>query len=336
MAGWWKNIWNQRAQDWTYLSLSDQYLPHQRAQSSLEPEKTYLNIFLRSMRVVNVRTGLTKFYGMAHSYISLPHLSGKRAQFHCLAVPPELQNIDPSHLDRVITLSKRLLGPVPYYGGDVEMELGLFSVKSTDLAGPFLKLLDGLSTTAGVSFIGVARPFVASLLQGVNLLASTQEDSFLEIGLTKTFEKPGTGYFAIIRVPHGAIDANIVKVQDETYRLIDATTGVPLAQYPYMVISIEASEQRDDWFLIPELASVYKMLQEELRTGHVNTIKEAQAIFNRTVHTCLDLIPPDAERLISKVNKQVEKAFSFTLTSGKEILLPEFKDLNLYDRTSPL
>ena len=67
-------------------------------------------------------------------------------------------------------LDQRLLGPVPYVGGDIQAEVGLFSVASGDLTGPYLKLLDLLSQAATVSFIGLALPFVEPIKQGINAL----------------------------------------------------------------------------------------------------------------------------------------------------------------------
>ncbi len=316
-------------QQWTYAPLEADQVPDQLGHNPIQAEQAYISIFLRSMRVVNVRTALKKFYGTVHSYISLPYLSlGSRAQFHVLITPSNLKDVDASHIDRVISVNRRLLGPVPYRGGDVEVELGLFSVESVDLAGPFLSVLEGLSSAAGVSFINVALPFVGPLLQGVNLLAGTQGNTILEIGLASTFDKPTTGYFLIMRAPKGTVNTANLRVQSGGFGLVDAT-GQPLAQYPYMVISIEASTRREDWFQIPELGTTYNDLKQAIIKGSIQSVKEAQTVFNRTTLTCPDLITDDAQKLVEKVAADVKRVET-TLTGAGKVSFPDLRDIKLY------
>ena len=50
---------------------------------------------------------------------------------------------------------QRLLGPVPSMGGDLELKVGLFAVKSQDMLQPFLEILEDLSKAAGVGIFGL-------------------------------------------------------------------------------------------------------------------------------------------------------------------------------------
>jgi hypothetical protein len=330
--GWWTSVWIQRAQHWTYAPLEPQQVPDHLQHEPIPANQAYVSIFLRSMRVVNVRRGIKKFYGAVHSYISLPHLSqapNQKAQFHHLTTPSNLKDVDASHIDRVITVNERLLGPVPYRGGDLELEVGLFSVKSVDLAGPFLSVLEGLSSAANVSFVNMARPFVDPLLQGLNLLVGAQGDAILEVGLSRTFDKPKTGYFLIMRAPLGAVPVANLRVQDEDYALFDAT-GCPLDRHPYMVISIEVSQQREDWFSVPELASAYKELQKDVEEGRVKATKNSQAVFNRIALTSPDLLQEDAKRIVEEVDKFLKEGLS-TRTAAGRFSLPDLDEIKIYE-----
>lgn len=328
--GWWTNIWKQNAEHWTYAPLNPNLVPNQVTHDEIQAEKAYISIFLRSMRVVNVRKGLSKFYGAVHSYISLSHLSQTTpVQFHHLTTPSYLKDVDAAHIDRVITVNQRLLGPIPYRGGDVEVELGLFSIKSVDLAGPFLSVLEDLAKAAGVSFVNVARPFVSPLLQGLNLLVGAQGNAILEVGLDRAFDRVQTGYFLIMRAPVDTISIANLKVHENDYRLVD-TTGRALDDSPYMVISIEASQQRDDWFMIPELAATYRDLQSDFERGRVQVFKESQLVFNRTARTCPDLLKDDAERIVKLVDDEVKKNFGTEQTAAKRFTLPDLRDIKLY------
>src|SRR5215467_11995230 len=101
--GWWSRIWKQRAETWTVESLAANQVPDNIAQESITAEQDYIRIFLRSMRIVNIRKGLSKFYGTVHSYTSVPHLSGSKAEFNVLTTPSKLKDIDAKSVDRVIS-----------------------------------------------------------------------------------------------------------------------------------------------------------------------------------------------------------------------------------------
>ena len=105
--------------------------------------------------------------------------------------------------------------PAPYVGGDLEIEVGLFSVPSSDLAAPYLSLLENLSTTAGVSFISAALPFAGPILQGVKLLTGGNK-VVLEIGLSITEPQPKQGYCVVMRAPKKAVQLSQLKLDPWT------------------------------------------------------------------------------------------------------------------------
>jgi hypothetical protein len=184
-VAWWPEILRKRTEDWIYAELSPDQVPLPARSGEVEPESAYLSMFLRSARIVDVRRGLKRFYAVVHSTIKLPHRTGD-ASFSVVVAPAALRDIDTDRLDRVIQLNQRLLGPVPYVGGDLEIEVGLFSVATSDLVGPYLELLETLSRTAGVAFIGSALPFVGPIVHGINLLAGGGDVTILEFGLSST------------------------------------------------------------------------------------------------------------------------------------------------------
>lgn len=340
----WNSIWKQQAQDWTFAPLSASQVPDNLGHQTIQPNAAYINVFLRSMRIVNVRRGLSKFYGTVHSHITVPYISGEKASFQVVSTPSNLRDIDAVNLDRIILMNHRLLGPIPYRGGDIDMELGLFSVKSADLAGPFISVLEQLSSAAGVSFINVAQPFMAPLLQGVNLLLGTQGDTVLELGWATTMNPLETGYFVLIRAQRGAQNSeNTVNVEslkvNPDFKLVD-DKGQPLSSFPYMVVSIEASSERDNWFEIPELADARNKLEKELKTGSEQSAQQAFAMLKRLILTSPDLIDEDASKLTDKVDEKYRPLFDVffpqVATRGIEderelVQIPTLRELNLYD-----
>src|SRR5215468_55481 len=161
--GFWNDLWRTKSKN--YLA---KYI---NAGPSVQAGQEYLTIDLEALHIVNVRKGLTKFYGAVHSNIGIPYLSGEMREFQFLSTPPELGEADAKNLDRVIPGPFRLLDGVPYRGGKIDLEVGLFSIVAADLAGPYLNLLGDLSQKAGVAFVSAAIPFVDVLHSGFKAIA---------------------------------------------------------------------------------------------------------------------------------------------------------------------
>lgn len=279
-----------RAEQWTYLHLPG------RVDGVIEPESAYLSVFLRSAHVVDVRRGLRKLYGAVSSSLALPTRSGTTAQFLSTISPGALRDVDPDHLDRYVQLNHRLLGPVPYVGGDVDAEVGLFSIGSSDLTGPYLKLLDLLSQAATVAFIGVALPFVEPIKEGINLLAGASDGAALEIGFSTTWRPLRRGVVVAIRAPAASAG---YRIDERDGRLLSAAGG-PVTDQPYLVLEISAEPRRDDWASIPELATGWADVQREYRAGDAGRTGEALTAFRRIALTCNDLLFDDALRLADR------------------------------------
>jgi hypothetical protein len=304
--GWWSTVWRTRAEDWTFAWLGKGQVPAGAQDGTVEPEQRYLHVFLKSARVVDVRKGFTTFYGTVHSYTKLPHRSGGEAEFNVVVTPNALKNVDAGGVNAVIQLNQRLVGPVPYAGGDLELEIGLFSVAASNLAAPYLTLLESLSETAGVSYVSAALPFAGPILEGMKLLTGGDKEAALEIGFSTALEQPRLGYVAAIRAAKGTVAVNTLSVDPMDFRLL--TGGEAVTKYPYIVVEVTARSDRADWHQIPELATAYKRIQEEYRAGRETATDEALSVFRRIALTCNDLLEDDARRLVDKVTAQYQKS----------------------------
>ena len=316
----------QKADDWTYIELDADHVPDGVGHEPIAPDSGYVTVKVRSLRILDVRRGLKRFYGAVHSWTSVAHLRDSRATFQSVTVPAELENIDRKRCDRVISMEHSILGPVPYRGGDLELELGLFSVASDNLAGPFLRVLEGMSKAAGVTFMPAALPFVGPLTQGIELLTGSAAGAMLEIGLAKAWE-PTTGYYVIMRAPRGRFQAQDVRfAQDQ--RLVDAS-GNAIRDYPYVVFSIEAARERPNFFEIPDLKLAFDALNNEVRAGKLSAAEDAFAVFRRTALTSADLLFDDAQAIVRRADAQVKEVLAGIQTATHAPLsLPELRDLS--------
>jgi len=314
--GWFGNIFKSRTKDWFYSELPVENTPGTVVSKILKPNEEYLNIILKSMRIVNVRKGLSKFYATVHSHIEVAHLTGKPASFNYVTTPGNLEKLDGARIDRVVNLNRRLLGPVPYRGGDVKIEVGLFSIKEADLAAPFIDLLSSMSTLGGVSFISTALPYVKPLEDGIALLTGSGDDTILEIGLNLELDKVKTGYFVVIRADKKDIDASELIIDKADYRLVNKA-GDPIEDYPYMVFEISSSIGRDDWFNIPDVSASYNKLQAEVQKGNYNDASEALKAFKRVVYTSPDLLLKDGKTIYTQVETDISDVLKAIQTSGE-------------------
>ncbi|HEV2757653.1 MAG TPA: hypothetical protein VG318_17980 [Actinomycetota bacterium] len=326
--GWWSEALRTKAAGWTFGAFDAAQVPDGLAHAPVAPDETYLSGFLRSMWVTDVRKGVSRFYGTLQSHVSLPHLGGL-AEFQVVVAPPDLRDIDGSNAHRFVTRNIRLFGPVPYRGGDLEIELGLFSVKAGDLVGPFVDMLEAVSGAAGLSLVAAARPFVEPVRKGFDLLLGIEGDATLEIGLAATFSRPETGYFVVMRKEGGSTDLSRLTVGPD-YRLL-APNGEALADHPYVLVAIESSTVRDDWFQIPDLAAAYGTLRDDVAKGRLPNVQESVAVFKRTALTSPDLLTRDAVRLVEKVGGEIDQTLRLTQTSGGPNEMPPFAALSLYD-----
>lgn len=303
MSSFFGDILHEKAKDWVFAPLSPAQTPGSEPREPIDPDENYVSVFLRSARIVNVRSGFTRFYGVIHSLMNVPHRSGEDARFAVVTVPTAMRDLDPNRLDRVVQMNHRLLGPIPYVGGDISMEVGLLSVAAGDLAAPYLQILQTLSEKAGVGYINVALPFADVIISGINLLTGGADKSILEIGLSIQEDSPKTGWYVAVRAPKDSFDVKNLKVDPSDNKLLTADGG-PLKDYPYLVVEVKKESARNDWFEIPELAEAYSEIQAEFRKGDVEATQEAITAFRRRALTSNDLLEDDAVRLANRVKER--------------------------------
>lgn len=328
-----KAVFIDKAEDWKFGELLPNQIPNGKPGVALERDKVYVTVKLRSMRVVNFRRGLKKFYGAVHSYITLGHTGNQKAEIEVVTTPAELKGIDATNLNRVLTFDKDLLTFVPYRGDGLDIELGLYSITAENLTDSFLKVLEGLSEAGGVSFVSSAIPFVKPLSDGVDLLLGTTQEQILEIGLSTKVSNPKTGTFVIMRAPASSINLSDYKL-DDAYRLVDKN-GNTMGDFPYMVYSIESSNQRENWYQIPEISQAFKTVNDAIREGNIKKIDDAFKKYSLIVASSQDLIDDDQQKMIDVLESKIEKLKKTVLKREREgekktADIGSLEDLNIY------
>lgn len=328
---WIADVFKKKPQEWFYGKIPAAQTPNDVELREVKRDEEYLHIYLKSMRIGYARRGLKTYYGAVHSYISLLHRSGK-AKFNVVTTPGDLQELDSKRIYNVLNFNKPLLGPIPFRGGNVEVEIGLFSIEAANLAKPFISLLSEMSTLAGVTFISAALPYAGAIEKGINLLAGATDESILEIGISTAYNKIETGYYAVIAAHRDKVNINDIRIAKD-FAITDAQ-GNSLSDYPYIVFEVFTSAKRDDWFDIPEISGAYKKLQEDVNKADYTAAKESLAAFKRAVYFSNDLIRRDSEEIFKQVNDEVTGFLGTTQTGTRSLEksteLKELKDFKIY------
>jgi len=324
MVGW-TDIFRETAQQHTFLEIEP--LP-------VEPYARYVSVLLCGVRLTAIRRGLDRLHGVVHSVLTLPSDTGL-AEFSTVVAPPAFGNVKAGRVDRFIQLDHRLLGPVPYIGGALQAQIGLFTVPSSELTEPYIRLLQTLGEQAVVPFMALARPFVKPLVQGMNLLAGGGRGANVEIGFDTVWPQVCAGRVLALRMPLDEARARGVTLASDATSIIDGA-GNAITDRPALIVKITAEERRADWPSIPELATAYSRVRDAYRTGRRAELNRVLEEFRRTAETCVDLLPGDREAAWRRVTREVERAGTPTsggrgLPSDNDGALPPFDQLDLYD-----
>lgn len=276
----------------------------------------YLTMRVVSARIDHVRRWTSKFYGCVHSRVGYSHFRKGKIQYQTIVSPTLMKEMDPENLDRVIQVDKPILGPVPFID-EVSLELGLFSVRGTDLASPYIDLLTSLSEKSGSSIFASASDFVEPIKKGADLLFGNTKNSELEIGCDKNFLELETGEWALIRAPKGKVNISDLRIDQSDGRLL-TSDDEPFVGFPYVVIRIESSRSRKDWMHIPELKEAWEGIGMAAMSGQLDDAEQLLRQFSLICRWSPDLVEADRVRLADKAVAMLPELQKETAISRKK------------------
>lgn len=294
------------------------------------PDEDYLTLLLQALRIRYSRRGRKRFYGVAASWASVSYRGGNGlAEFTAVTTPGELRSVTARNLDRVVQANVPLMGPVPYRGGAVEVEVGLLSMEDAEIATAFIYTLADVAGAVGVAHVELARLFVEPVCHGIDLLTGAANGVRIETGWKGTLNPPTTGCYAVVDEDKSRIDISGLRA-DHDGRLVHPD-GTPV-DASYLVLRVEATPRRDDFYSIPTLARAYDHVTAAVQLGNLKMAQQAVDGFTVAAQTSPDLIPKDATRLADLARTQVQQVLKPTLTAGSTAVatLPPLSELPLY------
>jgi hypothetical protein len=296
------------------------------------PESGYLSLYLEAMRVSAVRDRGQAFYGSVASTCGIESHSG-RAELLAVTTPAALRGVDPRHLDRVVTATVPLIDAVPYRGGAVHVQLGLFALPESFLVGPYLDFLGEVAAVTSVFLPPAGALASAALLpplrKGLDQLLGAAAGAKLEVGLMHAWDPPVTGHYAVVRAP--APPGGFSAGPGGKLRNPDGTE----VSAPYLVLRLEARPERYNWRAIPDVAAAYGTVKTAVQSGDFKAVSWSLEAFRRTALFSPDLLAEDGKRLCREVERQAGLALPATATgalarpagAGEAGQAPAFPDL---------
>jgi hypothetical protein len=313
----WKSIMGAKADD--LVLISSLAVPGVTPEK-IDPDDCYIELYVESMRLESARKFTTTFQGVVYSFVTLSRDGESNAQLAAVSKPEKLAALDRNSLGKVITVSKQMMGTVPWRGGALTIELGLFSVKTGNLLTPMLDFVTDVSSAAGMSFVGQVKPFLPLITKGMDMIAGQTEDTALEVAVDTTLTLTQTGSFAIIAAPKAELDRKRFSIDPNDRKLL--CEGQPLEK-AYCVFSIRRSLQKADFGEIPDLKERYGALQAAIRSNDLKRAGDELTSFRLAALTSPDLISADARRLIDKATQRVKDAFPATGVARRDKVFVE-------------
>lgn len=288
------------AGDWVRAEFP---IPGAEEKTRIRSHREYVNVHLKYAHLANLRKGLKRFYGVVHSTTRVPRVGDPDFyEFTKMINPTGLRGQNAKGYNNLIALNQRLIGPVPYRGGEIAIDAGLYSVEAASLLEPYLRLAESLSQTAAGMFSGPAALLAEPLRQAFLGLIGDKGD-MLEIGLVDSFPAPYQCRI-LVMPPSQNSDAGPYTVREDGH-VLTADNRVVLDR-SYLVLDITATEHHGHWSSVPGLSAAYMKIAEVLQQkGHGPEYDEELRRFRFTVESSDDLTASDA----AQICKEVERRF---------------------------
>lgn len=281
------------------------------APREIEPGKAYFTIRLSEMYLAAARKAWHQIYPMLHCFTQVGG-----SEVHNIASPAQLQDLGDLNLDRIVNLNVRLFGPMPYNGEEVSILAGLYAIPSHDGVKVLIDFvssvaaLDPATVTAAVSLASLIKTGVENIL-GLN-------QATLELGIRDSFSPSSRplrgGYFVGIGAAAQTIDASqLWVVNGRLLKGKDAGSAVPYSDHDYLLLAVEAANQRDDWAQLAVIQDYRKRFSTIVGDAQYNVAEKRSRLaalwplFVQALSDVPDLIDPDKDRIANVISDELLK-----------------------------
>jgi hypothetical protein len=246
-------LFRQEGQRLFWQRLADGRVLGRLSGEPIRADEAYVVVRLAGMYLGSSRVLWRKFSPLVHAFVGY----GNGDTQHAVAGPGQLQDLGEANLDRVMVLNVRLIGPVPYKGGELTLLAGLYSIPRGDAAAALLSTLSALSEFVGPEVVTAAK--IAGVVKaGVDSILNLG-NSQLRLGVSDTFGGGGNDLRSGFHVGIGASQPRVPvdRLWFKDGYLLEGSSAVLAQPYlgtDYFVFQLERLERRVDWPGLPGLA----------------------------------------------------------------------------------
>ena len=281
------------------------------SQADFTVDDCYLRIWLTDIYLAHRRVLFQTRSPLVHANCRFLY-RGAEQEVPLVAGPTQIQGMADA-LDRVVNLNYRLLGPVPFRGGVVELLLALVATEVADHGDHLLDLLGALSLLTGQGEFKLALSLIEPIKRGVEGFFGLG-DAQVQLGLHDTFSASATapnrlapGYRVVIDTSDRAIPLSSLWVKDgRLYAGADLESATLFTGADYMLLYLERLDRRDD---IASMVSIQQSWDEAILKARGNNDQELDLAFDAFKGLVLispDLIWPDQVHLVNKLRERIE------------------------------
>lgn len=248
----------------------------------------YFRLWLSEMFLKNDRDWFKNRYPVVQSFMSFNFGTTASLEIAQVAGPGHLKDVDPAHLDHVISQNFALTPLVPFNGGKVMIEAGLVAMlmQNGDLLQRFVSAAGSISSLVAVPQLSMAVGIAGTVTKVVDQLFGLS-DKQMKLGYQDTFVgKGGDGanglrpcYIAAIGSDSGTYGEQRLWVKnDSLWAGSDLNSAQRLTGVDYMLLRLEIRKERDDWASLTTIADPFNKAFEALKqVDAMGKPKEADA-----------------------------------------------------------
>ncbi len=268
----------------------------------LKTGQEYVRVRLLAAHLPDVRKFFSTHAPLVYAGVGLGEIAGDDAEFaKVVSSGFKAEGLKGGNRE---TLSEVMLLNASPYSGTLNLALGLLSVRNSERARNLVKKVGELSEKAASPFIGEAAKTIGAVTNSVDLL--TVDGSHVELGMMRSEVAPATGVYALYS-DRGSKDEDIV-FGFVNGRLVNNATKTPLRR-PYIILSVEAIETREDAATIPRLKKKFEQVIETIEKGGASedTIRAMIQDYAGMVSLWPDLLKVDRDHLVETAKKKFQE-----------------------------
>jgi hypothetical protein len=302
-----KALFKGEAEQHLMVSIPDPGAP------PLTPYETYFGVWLTHSFLKYDRAWLKRYYPAAHVSVKL-QFAREMVKLTKFARPAEGM-VGPG-----VWTNYPITGLLPYNGGIVEIDASLEALKTDNLLGAAVGMLDNFSGLV-VPPVSEALAVTKVVTKGVQaLLEAGSEEAFLS--LHQAYTAPGEGggenqlrpgYLAVVGTTEKKLAHESLVVRNNILHVQKGEGTVPLEGHNYLLFRIEGRRERDDW-RFPGIASFIDRAREAKAAKEKKSYQRNRDTAVSMALTSPDLTPPDRNRVARAIRDELRD--SATLDAG--------------------